>query len=72
MYLGGLLKNHREEHNMTVRDAAEMSGVSHSTISRIERGKGVSLLSFALVVYWLEVDVNDVFHETVTRLYEEE
>ena len=51
--LGDIMKAKREHVSIGVREAAKLAGVSHVTISRIERGEDPDIPNFAKVCTWL-------------------
>jgi len=50
-----LLKNHRAELQLSVRQAATKVGISHSTLVRVEMGKLPDISSFAKLCQWLRL-----------------
>ena len=50
--LGKLIANWRWAEKLTVRDAAEMIGLTPSTYSRLERGYSVDGGTLAIVLTW--------------------
>jgi predicted transcriptional regulator len=53
MPLGEMLKLYRQKHRLGVRAMAELLGVSHATVSRIERGYGCDGNSLVKIVNWM-------------------
>lgn len=51
--IGQLLQHWRKAENIGVREAARIIGVSHGTISRIERGYPVDSATLLLLINWL-------------------
>ena len=51
--IGLLLKYWREKNQLGVREAARIIGVSHGTISRIERGYKVDAETMLKLINWL-------------------
>lgn len=61
--ISGLIKARRREHNISLREAARQSGISPSTLSRIERGASPSLPdaeNLDRLARWLGMSVNDL------------
>ncbi|SRR6266567_8933916 len=50
------------EKGLSVREAANATGISASTISRLANGEAPDIDSFAALALWLEVDSNQFFH----------
>lgn len=49
-HLGGKLKAHRLSKNMSQQDLADLSGLSRTTVQRLEQGKNIGVLElFSLV-----------------------
>lgn len=62
MRLGSVIRAWREQNRYGVREAAKLMGVSHATLSRIERGENMDGEVLAKLLRWLLS--NDVsFHE---------
>ncbi len=59
--LGPMVRRHRSERGMSLREAADESGVPFSTLSRIEKGRLPDLVNFRRIVEWLGVPVDDLF-----------
>lgn len=53
MKLGKLLNCYRVMERLVLRDVAKDIGVSASTLSRFENGKGIDSASFAKLLVWL-------------------
>lgn len=53
MKLGIVLKSWRESRKMGIREAAKLLGISHGTLSRIERGKNVDGRTLTKILTWL-------------------
>jgi transcriptional regulator with XRE-family HTH domain len=53
MRLGEVLRRWRKMSDMGIREAAAEIGVSHGTLSRIERGEEMSGSTLAKVLGWL-------------------
>ncbi|NNE97517.1 MAG: helix-turn-helix transcriptional regulator [Pyrinomonadaceae bacterium] len=59
--LGRAIKRRREETNMSLRDLADKTGVSASTLSRIENGTGKpDADNIARLTNWLDVPIDRV------------
>ncbi len=63
--LGAIIKSKRLEDGMGLRDAAKESGVSPSTLSRLERGVGASpdADTIAKLSKWLNIAVGKLIFE---------
>ena len=57
--LGPMVRRHRSEHKLSLREASEESGVPFSTLSRIEKGRLPDLVNFQRIVEWLGVPVEN-------------
>jgi transcriptional regulator with XRE-family HTH domain len=55
------LDTKRRELKIQWKDVAQQSGVSASTITRIIQGKNPDMNSFAGLLNWLKVDINQFF-----------
>ena len=53
MKLGELLKAWREVHHIGIRDAAREIGISHGTLSRVERGLPTDGDTLIKILFWL-------------------
>jgi transcriptional regulator with XRE-family HTH domain len=62
--LGPLIAARRAELGMSLRDAAQASGVPVATLARIERGRMPDLATFRLVIRWLGVPAERFFSPT--------
>jgi len=51
--LGEVLKSWRDDQGINIRDAAAMIGVTHSTLSRLERGLPIDADNLIAVIHWL-------------------
>jgi transcriptional regulator with XRE-family HTH domain len=51
--IGQLLRHWREAKSFGVREAARIIGVSHGTISRIERGLPIDSTTMLKLITWL-------------------
>ena len=52
--LGAVLRARRREKHLSLRDLAELTGVSVNTLSRVERGHIPDLKNFRLILEWLD------------------
>jgi len=64
--LGPMVRRRRSERDLTLREAAEESGVPFSTLSRIEKGHMPDLANFRRLVQWLGVSADEFFQPTET------
>ena len=63
-FIGALLKQHRIDKNMSIRDLSNISNVASSTISQIETGKNApNLLTLKAICDALDVPVFSLFIE---------
>jgi transcriptional regulator with XRE-family HTH domain len=53
--LASLVESYRDEHGLSLREAAAEAGVSFNTLARVERGQTPDLTSFRKIVDWLGV-----------------
>src|SRR5256885_5828828 len=61
--LGNAVRRRREEQGLSLRDVADKTGVSASTLSRIENGTGKpDADNIARLASWLETPVEPVIH----------
>ncbi len=61
--LGGAVRRRREEQGLSLRDVAEETGVSASTLSRIENGTGKpDADNIARLAGWLDMPIERVMH----------
>lgn len=61
--LGTAVRRRREEQGLSLRDLAEETGVSASTLSRIENGTGKpDADNIARLAAWLEMPIERVMH----------
>ncbi len=57
------IKKIREQKGLTLRDLERITGIDHSTISRIENGYSLpSQTTMLLIARGLKMDVNEVFY----------
>jgi transcriptional regulator with XRE-family HTH domain len=62
--LGRAIKRHREELKLSLRDVADVTGVSASTLSRIENGTGKpDADNIARLTNWLDMPVDRVMNK---------
>lgn len=63
-YIGAILKQHRINRNMSIRELSNISNVASSTISQIETGKNSpNLLTLKAICDALDVPVFSLFIE---------
>jgi transcriptional regulator with XRE-family HTH domain len=61
--LGNAVRRRREEQGLSLRDVAEVTGVSASTLSRIENGTGKpDADNIARLAAWLDMPIERVLH----------
>ena len=61
--LGSAIRRRREEHGLSLRDVADETGVSASTLSRIENGTGKpDADNIARLAAWLDMQIERVMH----------
>ena len=61
--LGSAIRRRREQHGMSLRDLADETGVSASTLSRIENGTGKpDADNIARLAAWLDMPIERVMH----------
>ena len=61
--LGSAVRRRREEQGLSLRDVAEETGVSASTLSRIENGTGKpDADNIARLAAWLDMPIERVMH----------
>lgn len=65
--LQSLVRQHRKRFNLSLRAAAEESGVPFTTLSRIERGHLPDLANFRRLVAWLGLEPERFFSPPRTR-----
>lgn len=59
-FLGALLREYRWEANLTRFEVQEQSGVHHRTISRIENGENISLVTLFRYMRFLDLDLSEI------------
>lgn len=64
--LAAILKARRREKHLSLRDLADLTGVSLNTLSRVERGHVPDLKNFQLIIDWLEMPADRFFDEPGT------
>src|SRR6266542_6287773 len=63
--LGGAVRRRREERCLSLRDVADQTGVSASTLSRIENGTGKpDADNIARLAAWLDMPIERVMHHS--------
>ena len=63
--LGGAVRRRREERGLSLRDVADETGVSASTLSRIENGTGKpDADNIARLAAWLDMPIERVMHHS--------
>jgi hypothetical protein len=65
--LGDTLKYRREHDNISLREASKLCGVSHATLSRVERGEDPDMKSFARLCRWLALSPSMFLSENGLR-----
>src|SRR5881397_2196228 len=61
--LGSAVRRRREQRGLSLRDVAEVTGVSASTLSRIENGTGKpDADNIARLAAWLDMPIERVMH----------
>lgn len=53
--LGSTVSARREHLSLGLREAARVSGVSHATLSRVEKGEEPDINTFAKLCSWLQL-----------------
>lgn len=59
-FIGGLLREYRWEEALTQKEVQEQSGIHHRTISRIENGDPISLVSLFRYMRFLNLDMQEI------------
>ena len=59
-FLGALLREYRWQENLTQKDVQEQSGIHFRTISRIENGENISLVTLFRYMDFLELDFPEI------------
>ena len=66
--LGGAVRRRREEKGLSLRDLAAETGVSASTLSRIENGTGKpDADNIARLTAWLDMPIERIMHHAKRR-----
>ena len=65
--LGELLRSRRKSENLSLREAAEESGVSAPTLQRVESGQIPNTASLIRITGWLNVTLDDVLPKVTKR-----
>lgn len=61
--LGNAIRRRRDQQNLSLRDVADQTGVSASTLSRIENGTGKpDADNIARLASWLDMPIERVMH----------
>jgi transcriptional regulator with XRE-family HTH domain len=66
--LGRLLRDYRVREGISLRSAALQTGISPSTLSRVESGKTMELMHVIALADWLGVSVKEFASEPVGNL----
>jgi len=67
--LGQAIKRRREELSLSLRDVADVTGVSASTLSRIENGTGKpDADNIARLTGWLDMPIDRVMNRPPLRM----
>jgi transcriptional regulator with XRE-family HTH domain len=53
MRIGILIQNWRRIQDIGIRDTAKMIGISHSTLSRVERGENTDSATLTKILKWI-------------------
>ncbi len=59
-FIGGMLREYRWEQDQTRLEAQELSGIHRRTISRIENGENVSLITLFHYLNFLDLEMPDI------------
>ncbi len=59
-FIGGLLRETRWMEDLTRMEAQEQSGIHHQTISRIENGGNISLITLFHYMRFLDLEMSDI------------
>lgn len=57
MQLGKCIKSYRHKYEVDIHVLANYLGISASTLSRLENGKSIDLVSFKKILDWLLTEV---------------
>lgn len=53
MIIGELIRSWRQKHDLGVREMGHLLGVSHGTVSRIERGEQIDAVTLMKLMNWM-------------------
>lgn len=53
MKLGAIINGYRQWHRFSIRTVAKEIGISHGTLSRIERGEACDGKTLAKIILWI-------------------
>jgi transcriptional regulator with XRE-family HTH domain len=59
-FLGALFKEYRWQEDFTLLEVQEQSGIHHKTVSRIENGENISLVTLFRYMDFLELDFPEI------------
>ncbi len=59
-FIGGLLREYRWEEGLSRLEVQELSGIHRRTISRIENGENVSLITLFHYLNFLDLEMPDI------------
>lgn len=59
-FMGSILRQYRWEEDLTLKDVQEQSGIHHRTISRIENGESVSVVTLMHYLKFLDLEMTDI------------
>lgn len=59
-FIGSILRQYRWEENLTLKEAQEKSGIHHRTLSRIENGESVSVVTLMHYLKFLDIEMTDI------------
>ncbi len=59
-FIGGILREYRWEEDLTRLEVQELSGIHRRTISRIENGENVSLITLFHYLNFLDLEMPDI------------
>ena len=59
-FIGGLLREYRWEENLTRKEVQELAGIHYRTISRIENGDNISLVTLFRYLNFFNLDFTDI------------
>lgn len=61
--IGGTFRRVRQENNLTVREIADIIGVTQNTICNFERGESNNLILFIAYWYLFNIEIGDKINE---------